>query len=591
MTQGTRIEVEEGDSQPLLVKTATTDIGRTLLAQEAQRLTRAAHPRVVELLSHDRDRLVLAWAGGQTLALARPPVTVAAAILAAVASTVADLHEVGIVHGRLDPSHVLLGVDGRPRLCGLCGPVPGSADPTAADDVAAIGALINELVGPEAELEPIPERRWGKRRWSGYQRRALQTLADQATHDDPACRPTARTLAAAIATAIPEARVQPADPQTASGVRSTPSCIPVAAPPVDHPVPGLRSSAEPVPVDQPVDGPAGEAPDAGEARGPLVDAAGHDHGDPSDLQPADRPGPWVAPPAAELTYPAPDGSPSVPVATVLGLRVEQSAAEGSDDAKGRDDAERDAGHDPGYRRRFLRAAAHEAGTPRRTRRVDRGRRAFEPASAAPAKRRPPVLAGAAALLALVALTGWLRPTTDAPAQPARVAGAPAVDVATSVAEPPEAATASLGATGATGATGTTPVPVDDTATDPRCAADPPGGPDGDGDGCPDEIVVSGTSIRTAGITYSVGQAGDRVAVGDWDCDGTATPGIVRPGTGEVFLFDDWAASDQAVTVEAAAVVPGARTLTPAPARGPCPEPSVVLEDRTTRAIPTPRQNP
>jgi hypothetical protein len=72
--------------------------------------------------------------------------------------------------------------------------------------VAALGRLIDLLLGSEAELEPIPEHRWGRKRWSGAQRRALLTLADQASDPDPARRPTARALAAAVAQLVPEAR-------------------------------------------------------------------------------------------------------------------------------------------------------------------------------------------------------------------------------------------------------------------------------------------------------------------------------------------------------------------------------------------------
>ena len=43
-------------------------------------------------------------------------------VAASVASTLADLHDAGVVHGRLDASHVLVGDGGRPRLCGWSGP-------------------------------------------------------------------------------------------------------------------------------------------------------------------------------------------------------------------------------------------------------------------------------------------------------------------------------------------------------------------------------------------------------------------------------------------------------------------------------------
>ena len=36
--------------------------------------------------------------------------------------------------------------------------------------------------------------------------------------------------------------------------------------------------------------------------------------------------------------------------------------------------------------------------------------------------------------------------------------------------------------------------------------------------------------------------------GDWDCDGQATPAIVRPSTGHVVLFDAWPAPDQSISM-------------------------------------------
>jgi hypothetical protein len=121
--------------------------------------------------------------------------------VAGLASTLADLHEIGIAHGRIEASHVLLSDSGVPRLCGFGdGAVPASPE----DDVAALGALLEQLLGADDEPEPIPERRWGsRRRWRGWERRALLLLADQAAADDPSRRPTARRLAAAIAAAVP----------------------------------------------------------------------------------------------------------------------------------------------------------------------------------------------------------------------------------------------------------------------------------------------------------------------------------------------------------------------------------------------------
>lgn len=39
--------------------------------------------------------------------------------------------------------------------------------------------------------------------------------------------------------------------------------------------------------------------------------------------------------------------------------------------------------------------------------------------------------------------------------------------------------------------------------------------------------------------WSLGQPGDQLVLGDWDCDGLVTPGLRRPSTGESFRFDEW----------------------------------------------------
>jgi hypothetical protein len=75
----------------------------------------------------------------------------------------------------------------------------------------------------------------------------------------------------------------------------------------------------------------------------------------------------------------------------------------------------------------------------------------------------------------------------------------------------------------------------------------------------------GALLSRAGERFGVGEPGDEAVVGDWDCDGTATPGVVRPATGEVFLFDRWAEPGRPLTVTAALRVAGAHSLVADPA--------------------------
>lgn len=96
--------------------------------------------------------------------------------------------------------------------------------------------------------------------------------------------------------------------------------------------------------------------------------------------------------------------------------------------------------------------------------------------------------------------------------------------------------------------------------EPRCAQveDPAGQgqvleADVDGRGCSLPLVVTEelvdgeatvvlmvpTDAGAAAGRYALGAVGDEVVVGDWDCDGTDTPAVVRHDSGEVFHFDGY----------------------------------------------------
>lgn len=67
--------------------------------------------------------------------------------------------------------------------------------------------------------------------------------------------------------------------------------------------------------------------------------------------------------------------------------------------------------------------------------------------------------------------------------------------------------------------------------------------DADGDGCPSAVTWTGNVLEVEGRRYQLGRPGDRLLLGDWDCDGRDTPALYRPA-GEVFYFDAWAEDDQ-----------------------------------------------
>jgi hypothetical protein len=209
---------------PIAVKTATgaEDVARLRL--EAERLQRAAHPGLVAVVGRatqgvdearaDRgaeagtDDGVDAGASveirtrfaGDPLTHWSGSVAAVAGLGAAVASTLADLHDIGLVHGRLDATHILVGDDGRPRLCGVSH--PGGAAPP--DDVAALGLVLAEVL-ERATPEP---RSWPWRgRSSAAHRRALERVLARASDPVPSRRPKARLMASSILSAVPGAEL------------------------------------------------------------------------------------------------------------------------------------------------------------------------------------------------------------------------------------------------------------------------------------------------------------------------------------------------------------------------------------------------
>ena len=119
-------------------KRAKTPAERERLGHEALVLAAAAHPGVVHLLGFEggdliRLRLVTGTSPTDTSTIAGD-----------LATTVADLHEIGIVHGSIGAEHVLVDRSGLPILCSF-GDGRTGADPhgpETAADVAALAAYL-----------------------------------------------------------------------------------------------------------------------------------------------------------------------------------------------------------------------------------------------------------------------------------------------------------------------------------------------------------------------------------------------------------------------------------------------------------------
>jgi hypothetical protein len=206
-------EVEKGAGGPVVVKRASgPDAEHLRLVGE--RLRAAAHPGVVQVLSSTGTEaeweLRLAHAGRPVDLVGPLSPEQVAGVAAAVATTLADLHAIGVVHGSVDCSHVLVGATGRPVLCGF-GLADRDAEP--ADDVAALGSVMVSLLGTDDGAVPLPQRRFGRSRSpEAWTRRSLLLLADHACAEPATRRPSARRLAAEVSGAVPGATLDlPAD--------------------------------------------------------------------------------------------------------------------------------------------------------------------------------------------------------------------------------------------------------------------------------------------------------------------------------------------------------------------------------------------
>jgi hypothetical protein len=106
-------------------------------------------------------------------------------------------------------------------------------------------------------------------------------------------------------------------------------------------------------------------------------------------------------------------------------------------------------------------------------------------------------------------------------------------------------------------------------TAPRCPDVAWPAADVDHDGCQEAVRVDGRTVEAGASRWVLGEPGDVVAVGSWDCSGSAFPALLRPATGDVFVFRTWAAAGEPVTVESRHRVDGARDIRAEPVADGC----------------------
>lgn len=160
------------------------------------RLQRAAHPGVVAVVDSGPTpdggwRLRTAHGGGPISTITNLSASRLAAIGAGVAATLADLHALGVVHGRVNEHRILLGEHGRPVLSSF-GPEPVGLGPE--DDVSALGLALRVMLGGDPSIAGSRNRGRGN-----DPRSALAAVIETATDANPARRPSMRRLAASLA--------------------------------------------------------------------------------------------------------------------------------------------------------------------------------------------------------------------------------------------------------------------------------------------------------------------------------------------------------------------------------------------------------
>jgi hypothetical protein len=507
------VKVANDDHGPIAVKTATTDDDRARLDLEAQRLRTARHPGLVAVVGANAlsaDGELRTRFAGDPVSRWTGSLAHVAGLGAAVAATLADLHGIGIVHGRVDASHVLVGDDGRPRLCGLS----HAGDASPRDDVHDLGRLLHDLL----RRLPPERRRLGRLGARGdSERRALDRVIARALDPVATRRPRAHTLAASLLDAVPGAALPHHIDAPATDDRSGGADV---APTWPHDL------VEGAAADEAVGDLDPEAPTGDHDDELLHIVLAHEQTEAERWAKAFGDDPGVDDTASSrgdgpLTA---EGEPAPPTDDAWPLPPPLEALSSSDSAG---DAPRQVGRATATPDRIGTFGA-SGSTAARSRPVDRAgrRRATGPEHPTPTarRRRLGALLGTSGLFAagMIAAAFVVGTRADAPASPtpgrsAPGAGAPAVAACPDLAGP---------------------------------AADV------DGDGCAEAVVVEGGTISAGTARWTLGEPGDLAAVGDWDCDGADSPALLRPATGDVFVFPAWAIHDRPVTVHAAGTVDG-----------------------------------
>ena len=225
-----KVRVETVDGQQWVVKSAASPAETAHLGREAEQLRRAAHPGVVELGSFQAGppvELRTRHAGRSLDEMAPLRLPSCAVSGPQWRRVLADLHDLGIVHGAIGADHILIGAEGRPVLCGFSS--SGSTkEGHAGGDVIDLADTLASLLGPEA-----PRRL----------RRLLLGPGKGLRHT-----PSARAFAAALSQAVPDRRLPTAaavrPPGVSVGVEARPKAPAEAASSIPGSTAPIRARGE-----------------------------------------------------------------------------------------------------------------------------------------------------------------------------------------------------------------------------------------------------------------------------------------------------------------------------------------------------------
>lgn len=598
------VRTERGPDGLEVVKEAETDADRVRLADEAAILRRSAHPGVVEVVDATDSVLRLRHCGSPLARLGPVAPDHAAAIVRAVAEIVDALHRQGIVHRRIDADHVVVSERGRPSLVGFREAGDGG-EPDQAEDVAHLGTMLNRLLDDGGDALWSPAHR-GVRAATRRKRAmsAFRTAAAAATRPDPAQRPTAHQFANAVGDALPGLTL-PTPPGADTDAPSIPDDIDptadlgwsdfdlsflavddevAAADDVDRnpaaprdPYAVLESLASPEPVDEPVDATDLEADlDWAEALEPLDTPEPEPElvGDTDD--PASESDPIIAAMRAALESELRDPAPEEPDAAALpadDARSSEPEEETTIPSEEVPDPEPMVVVEPDpepVREPAPMATTSEPEPPRPPSiQIRPGPADPDPVDASGPGRRV-LIAVAIVVLIVGAVAGSvIARAVDPFGADSAAASADATATTTTVADADADADADAGG----GPTDPPPPPV---GCDP---VDLPG-PAGD-DGCPLPITLDDRTATVGDVAVELGQEGDLVVVVDSDCDGIATPVLLRPATGEVFDFPGWSL-DEAIEIVATTVVADGVSIDASD--DPCPQVLVTGQDGSTTVV-------